>query len=647
LLQNLTRAMNPRVFLTSAFIILAFVLLSGVFPQAISNSFKTLHSLIINNVGWFYALAVGLYLIFVLFLAMSKYGDIKLGLDHSEPEFSYISWFAMLFSAGMGIGLMFFGVAEPVMHFSSPPSGTEQSIEAIKEAMNITFFHYGIHAWSIYAIVALILAYFSFRHSLPLTIRSSLYPIIGDRIYGKIGDAVDIFAIISTMFGVATSLGFGVKQINTGLNYLFGIPNTTTMNIVIIGFITLIATFSVVLGLDKGIKKLSMLNMILAVTLLTFVFILGDTSFLIQAFIQNTGNYINSIVETTFNLYAHEDSSWISSWSLFYWAWWIAWSPFVGMFIARISKGRTIREFVFSVLFVPVGFTFLWLTFFGDSAIALIVKDNLVTLQSSILDDSTIVLFKFLEQFPLSGLTSFISILLVVTFFVTSSDSGSLVIDMIASGGKKEPPTWQRVFWAVLEGAVASTLLLIGGLKAIQVASISTALPFSIIIFIGIYGLFKALRVDKQKQDSLQNLYLHSEQPKISWQKRLKNIISYPSKSKAVEFFDKNLKQSLESVKDEFIKQSIEADLKVERNSIKLNIHKSDEMDFIYEVRLREYKTPTISAIESDDDIYFKAEVFLKDGSQNYDIFNFSKDEIISDILAQYQRYTHFLEKIQ
>lgn len=458
--------LNPPVFYTSAALILALVLFTVLLQEEAQSLFNHVQQWIITNASWFYVLAVALILISVVFLAVSRYGDIKLGPDHSRPDYRNTTWFAMLFSAGMGIGLMFFGVAEPVMHFTTPPVGEPNTVQAAKEAMKLTFFHWGLHAWAIYAIVALILAFFSYRHGLPLTLRSALYPLIGERIYGPIGHAVDIFAIIGTVFGVATSLGYGVLQINSGLHHLFGWPVNQTVQIALIAATCGLATLSVASGLDRGIRILSELNLSLAVILLLFVLVLGPTVFLLQTYVQNTGAYLSDIVNKTFNLYAYEPTDWIGGWTLLYWGWWLSWSPFVGLFIARISRGRTIREFVCGVLFVPAGFTLLWMTVFGDTAIHMVLQEGFTQLAEVVNQDSSVALFAFLEHFPLGSVISLVAVLMVVVFFVTSADSGALVVDMLASSGKDHSPLWQRIFWSVLMGVVAIALLLADGLKA-------------------------------------------------------------------------------------------------------------------------------------------------------------------------------------
>ena len=458
--------LKQPVFLSASFLIIALLICAALAPTITQNIFNHSQIFLIHQAGWFYVLSVAVIVIACTFIAMSRYGDIKLGPDHAEPDYSNLSWFAMLFSAGMGIGLMFFGVAEPVLHFLTPPVGTGGTIEAARKAMTITFFHWGIHAWSIYAIVALILAYFSYRCDLPLRISSALYPIIGKRAFGPIGHVVDVFAILSTVFGVATTLGYGVQQVNSGLHYLFNLPTSTSIQIILIIVITTCGTLSVVTGLDKGIRRLSELNLALAVFLVLFILATGASNYLLKAYVQNLGAYLSDIVNKTFNLYAYKESHWIGGWTLLYWCWWIAWSPFVGMFIARISRGRTIREFLFGVILIPSAFTLFWMTVFGNSAIHLILDQHVLQLGTIVKQDTALALFKFLEQFPYTHTISFIATLMVIVFFVTSFDSGAMVVDMLASG-KTESKIWQRIYWASIEGVIAIVLLLLGGFKSI------------------------------------------------------------------------------------------------------------------------------------------------------------------------------------
>ncbi|MCG5499226.1 BCCT family transporter [Ectothiorhodospira lacustris] len=646
--------MNPPVFITSAVLTLVFVLFAAIFTETAGTVFSAVQGWISESVGWFYVLAVAGFVVFMVGVAVSSYGTIKLGPDHSRPDYSYASWFAMLFSAGMGIGLMFFGVAEPVMHYVTPPVGDPETVEAARQSMRITLFHWGVHAWAIYGVVALSLAYFAFRHDLPLTIRSSLYPLIGDRIHGGIGHTVDTFAVLGTIFGVATSLGFGVMQINSGLNYLFDIPNTLSVQVILIVVITAIATLSVALGLDGGIRRISVLNMILAGGLLAFVLVAGPTVYLLQTLVQNTGNYMSNLFSMTFNLYAYEPTSWIGGWTLFYWGWWIAWAPFVGMFIARVSRGRTIREFTFGVLLVPVGFTIMWMTFFGNTALHMIMEQGITELADAVAADTSVALFQFFEHLPLSSIMAMVATLLVVTFFVTSSDSGSLVVDILTSGGREESPTWQRIFWAVIEGVVAAALLIAGGLAALQTATIASALPFAIIMCFMCWGLLRALRIDTMKRISLQARVLpigpHSP---LSWQSRLRAIVHQPRRNEVMRYIQEAVKPALEAVAEELRKQNRDAHTGVgEDGRCWVEVRHGEEIDFFYSVRPRAYEPPTFVMRDTRSQRaealkYFHAEVHLSEGGQDYDVMGWSKDAIINDVLEHYERHMHFLSAVR
>src|SRR5690554_2154498 len=427
------------VFIPAFFFILLLVIGTASQPDLAGELFSSLLAYITSSFGWFYMLAVAIFLVFVVIVALSRWGNIKLGPDHSEPQYSFPAWFAMLFSAGYGIALLFFGVAEPVLHYADPPVGAGLTVDAAKQAMQIAFFHWGFHIWAIYGLTGLVLAYFSFRHGLPLSIRSALYPLIGDRIYGPIGHAVDTFAILGTMFGIATTLGLSVAQMNAGFNYLWpAIPVATWVQVACIAGITVLTMGSVVAGMDKGIKRLAMLNMVIATALMLFVFLLGPSIFILETFLQNTGSYLNNIVERTFNLQAYSRSDWIGNWTLFIFGWTIAWAPFVGLFIAKISRGRTIRQFVFGVMLVPTFFTFFWFSVFGDTALHLIINQGYSELIDQVKTDNAIALFKLLEQFPFTSVASFLTVLLITLFFITSADSGALVVDSLASGGALE-----------------------------------------------------------------------------------------------------------------------------------------------------------------------------------------------------------------
>lgn len=641
-------SINGPVFYPSVICLVALVLVGVIWPQSAQTLFDSVQNWLQLKAGWLYILGVAGFLIFIVFIMLSRYGDIKLGPDHSEPDYSYGTWIAMLFSAGMGIGLMFFGIGEPVMHFLAPPDADPGTMEAAKEALKITFFHWGLHAWAIYSIVALSLAYFSYRHKLPLLPRSALYPLIGERIYGPIGHTVDTLAVIGTVLGVATSLGFGVAQVNSGLHHLIGdsLPISPTVQVILIAIITCLATISVVTGVDKGIKILSELNMGLAFVLMVFVLLVGPTVDLLQHFVQNTGAYLSDIVNKTFNLYAYQQKNdWLGGWTLFYWGWWISWSPFVGTFIARVSRGRTIRQFLVGVMFVPSGFTFLWMTIFGNSAIDAIMNQGAQYLADAVSSDVSVALFTFFEHLPFSGLLSILAVCLVVTFFVTSSDSGSLVVDNLTSGGDENAPVWQRVFWALAEGVVASALLLAGGLKALQTASIASAMPFLIVMILMCIGLFKALKDDRLKLMSvrLHNSTVQYTKTSVPWQEHLDVLISHPSYKEARAYLDQIAEDALTVVQKEFTRRGIGAELNYDNDNdrIRLIIDGDEQQTFVYALRVRSYTMPTLS--DDSDKNYYRVEVFLEHGGQYYDVMGYTAEQLQADVVTQYEKYRHYL----
>ena len=641
------------VFVPSVLFISILVIFTFINPSLANEIFISTKNFISQKFAWLYMLSIAIFTFFAFFLALSKFGKFKLGPDQSKPAFSNFSWFAMLFSTGMGIGIVFWGIAEPVVHYTNPPVGTKESIESARNAMNIVFFHWGLNAWAIYAIVGLVLAYFSFRHGLPLSIRSALYPLIGDKIYGKIGHTVDTIAVLGTIFGIATSLGLGVLQINSGLNYVFDIDISLINQIILIVLICAIAMVSVVLGLDAGIKRLSILNLFLAFALLIFVIIVGPSFYILDSFVQNIGEYLSNIVKQTFNMYSYEGkSSWLSSWTLFYWAWWISWAPFVGMFIARVSRGRTIREFIIGVLFVPVGFTFIWMTVFGNSALYLIINEGYTALSQAISNDVSIAIFKFLEFFPFSSITSILVVILIAIFFITSSDSGALVVDTIASGGNSNNPVWQRAFWASSQGIVAIAMLIAGGFEALQSASIIIGLPFAIILLISCWGIYKALNLEYIRSESLQHHMNAGRHGEIcgTWQNRLNRIIEFPKPDETRKFIDKEIIEAMNIVKEELEKYAWVVEVtNNERKSIStLRVEHSGDFDFIYEVRLRNYDTPPYAYPENinpqkEQKKYGRAEVFLQDGNKAYDIYGYDIEVIVNDIIDQFEKHRHFL----
>jgi len=494
---------NKPVFITSGILIVGFIIFGSLFTETAAALFSFLQDFIAEKFRWLFIILFNVALVFCIYLAASRYGDIRLGKQTERPQYTLFSWIGMLFSAGIGIGLVYWGTAEPLYHFMAPPVGEGQTVEAAKQAMNLSFLHWGLHAWAIYTVVALSLAYFHFRRGLPLSIRSTLYPILGQKIYGKWGHTVDILAVFGTMFGVVTSLGLGVMQINSGLEGLFGIPNTLTVQFIIIAFVTSLACGSLMLGLDKGIKRLSDINMGLTGILLAFMVILGPTLFIFDSFIENVGNYLANIVTLSTWSEAYSGTDWQSAWTIFYWAWWVSWSPFVGVFIARISRGRTIREFVFGVLLIPMAILFFWFTTFGGVAIQMellaAISPDLVSpgLVAAVQADTGSAIFKLVEYYPLTKPITLLIVVMIVLWFVTSSDSASFVIDMLTAGGDTNPPKIQRLFWAIMQGVIAAILLAAGGLGALQAAAIVAGLPFALVIFVMMYALLRGMSRDR------------------------------------------------------------------------------------------------------------------------------------------------------
>ncbi|ULN44434.1 BCCT family transporter [Mycolicibacterium crocinum] len=495
------RSMHLPVFIPASVVIIGLIVFAVVYAATAKNAFSQLNDAITGTVGWWYILVTTGFVLFALYCGLSRVGTIRLGRDIEKPEFSFWAWLAMLFSAGMGIGLVFYGVAEPLTHYVDPPPslGVPGSTDAAaNQAMALTLFHWGLHAWAIYVVVGLGMAYMTYRRGRPLSVRWLLEPLIGRRrVEGVIGHAVDVIAVVGTLFGVATSLGFGITQIAAGLQYLGWITVNNWWTVSMIAVITGIATASVVSGVSKGLKWLSNINMVLAGALAAFVLLLGPTLFLLQAWVQNMGVYLQSLPQLALRTGPFTDGEWLGTWTIFYWGWWISWAPFVGMFIARISRGRTIREFVVAVLLVPTVIGSLWFTIFGESGI-LRQRNNADMLVDGAVDTNT-SLFRLLDGLPLGVITSVLAVAVIVFFFVTSSDSGSLVIDILSSGGELDPPKPTRVYWATLEGIAAAVLLLVGGagsLTALQTASIATALPFSLVMVAACVAMIRAFRYD-------------------------------------------------------------------------------------------------------------------------------------------------------
>ncbi|MEG1453530.1 BCCT family transporter [Brevundimonas sp.] len=628
-------SINARTFWGASAIIGVLLMVTLIIPDTAASVFGSAQNWTIENFGWFYVTAVAVFFVLLLVIAFGPMGRLKLGPDDSEPDFPFLSWVAMLFAAGMGIGLMYFGVAEPVQHYVTPPDVAPETMEAAREAMAITYTHWGLHGWAIYGLVGLALGYFAHRKGLPLAMRSAFHPLIGDRIYGPIGDLIDIFAICGTLFGIATSLGLGVSQIVSGLNAVFGLPATPWMQVILIVFVVGLATISVLSGVGKGVRRLSELNLVIAVCLMLFIMLAGPTLFLIRAYVQNFGLYLDHFIVRSFTLYAYEPRAWLADWTLFYWSWWIAWSPFVGMFIARISRGRSVREFVISVLTVPTAFTFLWMTVFGNSAMSLDMGIAQGAISDAVRADLSTALFEFLDYFPLPTLTSILAIALVMVFFVTSADSGALILANLSSAHNDEDaPGWMRIYWAVLLALVSSSLLLAGGLSALQTATLVAALPFGIILLLMGAGLVRQMNAD------LRGEVIEQAAPHLG--ARLRFIFAPASREQIIRQINQTACPALEEVYVALSANAEFAQLDRQEDEITLIIDNEKGTSFYYRVSPRSRPRPALTASEARQNRRlneWRMVVNSSDGKRARDITGFTREQIVSDVLEHLQRW--------
>ncbi|HCF3730691.1 TPA: choline BCCT transporter BetT [Pseudomonas aeruginosa] len=653
--------MNPPVFYGAAILILLFAAVVIGFPQRAGEWLLAAQTWASQTVGWYYLLAMTLYLIFVVVTALSGYGKIKLGADHDEPEFSYLSWAGMLFAAGISITLFFFCVSEPLTHFLQPPQGEAGTQEAARQAMELLFLHWGLHGWGVFALVAMALAYFAYRHNLPLALRSALYPLIGKRINGPIGYTVDCFGIIATVFGLGADMGFGVLQLNSGLDYLYAIPHTHPVQMALIVLMMGAAISVAVSGVDKGIRILSDINMLLACSLLLFVLFAGPTQYLLNTLVQNVGDYLGHLPGKSFDLYAYGGpSDWLGSWTVFYWAWWIAWAPFVGLFIARISRGRTIREFVFGVLFIPLGFTLAWMSIFGNSALEQALG-GASELGRVAIEQPSMALYQMLQNYPWSRAVITVTVLVSFVFFVTSADSGTVVLSTLsAHGGSADDdgPKWLRVFWGSVTALVTGGLLFAGSIDALKSAVVLTSLPFSLILLLMMWGLHKAFYMESQRQrarsHSLAPLMSGNGKRSGGWKRRLSQAVHFPSRDEVYRFMNDVVRPAISEVSEVFREKGLAVDAQLDPGnaSLSLEIGHGEQHRFLYQVLMRGYFTPSFAragmgGLHLKNRRYFRAEVHLAEGSQDYDLMGYTKEQIINDMLDQYERHLQFLHLVR
>ena len=648
---------NPLVIGATLFFVVLLVAMILIAPEQTQTLLNAAKSGIFANFSWFYVLAFSVFLGFLVILSVSSLGNIKLGNDEEEPEFGFLSWLAMLFAAGMGVGLMFFGVAEPLTHYLSDIT-TGSAEHKQQEALLHTLFHWGIHAWAVYGTIALALAYFGFRYKLPLALRSCFYPLLKERINGKLGDLIDIMALLATLFGVITTLGFGASQLGAGLHQVGWISeNSFSLQMVVIAVVMSLGTFSAISGVGKGVKILSELNLTLAFSLLIFVLVAGPTLYLLSAFSDNIGTYLSNLVKLSFKTYVYEQehTDWFSGWTILYWAWWCSWAPFVGLFIARISKGRTIREFIFGVLVIPSMFGILWFTVFGNTAIWLNDGEAAGTLGKMISSPETL-LFKFLDYLPLSGVTGLVSLVVISLFFITSADSGIYVLNNIASRDKSlAAPRWQAVMWGILMSVVAIVLMQSGGLANLQAMTLLVALPFAMLMLLMCFSLWKGLNADKKYFDTKVNptsIFWTGDK----WKERLEQMMNQTQEKDILRFLKHTVLPAMRELRQELIGKyelSVQINTLFEQDepAVELVIQKESMRDFMYGVKSvgREVSTQLIN----DDNLphiqhsmTYEPYTYFFDGRVGYDVQYMDQDELIADMLKHYERYLSLLDDV-
>ena len=651
--------LKPLVFYSSVIGITLFSLWAMFFTEQAGNVIYGMLAWISGSFGWFYFLAIVAYLVFVIFVAVSKYGDIKLGPDHAEPEFNIATWAAMLFAAGIGIDLIFYCIVEPLTQFMAPPVGEGGTVEAARQAMALTFLHWGLSGWGVYTLVGMALAFFSYRHGLPLTIRSALYPLFGKRIHGPIGNTVDIAAVLGTVFGVATSLGIGIIQLNFGLKYMFGVPESTATQAVLAVLIVVFAAISAATGVERGIRRLSEFNMLLAIVLMLFVLFSGKTRFLLDAFVTNLGDYIQNFVELSFNTFAFAPpQDWLNAWTIFFWAWWIAWGPFVGLFLARISRGRTIRSFVAGTLILPFMFMAAWMAIMGNAAIDM-VMGGAAEFGKQATENPGSAIYLFLEQMPWTTITTIAVTILSIVFFVTSGDSGSLVLSNLTSrleDPNHDAPPWMRILWAAIIGTVTLALLMTDGLAALQSAVVIMGLPFAFVLILMMLGLAKALHLEGLKSESMQDILSAqlsgrtvSREGQSNWSQRLARAISFPTLKQVEQFIERTVRPAYEAVQEELKEKGYP--VKVSGGTgddlhLSLDVALGSEVDFTYQVWPKQCAMPAFTMrAEKPQSSYYRLKPHLREGGLTYDIMGYTREQVIGDIVDHFEAHLQYLHK--
>lgn len=642
-----TTTLKAPIFVPTVIFVILIATFCSIFPEQAQTTLNAIKQSVFANFSWFYILAGSIFFLFLMFLCVSSLGSIRLGADTDEPEFSFPSWIAMLFAAGMGIGLMYFGVAEPILHYLKPLRQGLSEAERMKDAMMMTFYHWGIHAWAIYAVIALALAYFGFRYKLPLTVRSGFYPLMKNRISGFGGHAIDVVALCSTIFGLTTTLGYGAMQVKAGFNNLGLLDSNSFGVLIIIVIIAMaLAVTSAISGVGRGVKILSEINLLLAGLLLVFVIIAGPTLLLFSGLTENLGYYFSSLLELSFRTFAYEpeNQGWLSNWTILYWSWWASWAPFVGMFIAKISKGRTIREFILGVLFVPSLFNILWMTSFGESAIWIDQQTNGAL--AAISNNTEALLFGFFEQLPFSIVASVVALIVISIFFVTSADSGIFVLNCIASQGEEKAPKWQTIFWGILLAVLGLSLLYSGGLASLQTMTLIIALPFMAIMIALCFGLWKGLMVDSQYSSKTFSQGSASW-TSGDWKTRLEKIVNPTNRKDIRRFLTKIARPAFNELVEEFESHGLTAKMNFingKNPKIEFEVIKENLRNFLYGIECQSRELSDLVVEDSnvpniEESKIYEPITYFFDGRQGYDVQYMTKDELIADVLKQYERF--------
>lgn len=649
---------NSVVFYTSALLILSLTVLLIAVPDTAGRLLGVAQSWLTRSFGWYYMLVICGYLMFVVALAFSDFGKLKLGGKDDHPDFSYGAWAGMLFSSGIGISLLYFGASEPLDHYLNPPEGTPGSLEAARQGLQLTFLHWGLHGWAIYALVGLAVGYFAYRHNQPLALRSALFPLFGERwVKGGAGHAVDIFGMFVTLLGLVTNLGIGSMQVASGLEYLFGMDHSKTNLLVVILVMSGVATIAAVSGVENGIRRLSNLNIVLFSGLLLFVLMSGQTLHLLNGFVQNIGDYLNGFVLKTFDLYAYQPDGakserWLGLWTVFYWAWWISWGPFVGMFIARISKGRTVRELVAGVLLIPLGFTLAWLSIFGNTALDLVINQGAVELGKTAVEQPSMSIYHLLEYFPAARIVVGVAVFVGFVLFLTPADSGAVMMaNLSCKGGHvdEDAPNWLRIFWSVVITLVTIGLLFAGNFEAMQTMVVLAGLPFSVVLVLFMFGLYKAMKQDVQIEQERAELAARGRR---GFSERLTQPDLQPTQAVVQRFMDKHVSPALKEAAAQLgaLGYAVESRLGQSRALMGLRVMMEEGNPFVYEVSLDGYQAPVADVLpDAEPEVrqrFYRAEVYLHDGSQEYDLMGFNSEQIVRDVLDQFESHRQVLGRV-